>query len=1060
MKRLTHGTQLLSAVLLVGCSLICNSSALAQTATGVISGVVQDQSGGLVPGANVTATNVETGISQSVSTDSGGRYSVPGLIPDHYEVQAQRTGFQTVLRKGIELTVGSTVVINLILNVGEVTQTTEVTAEAPLVETTSSTLSSLVGQETIRDLPLNGRSFEQLIALQASMPQTYSQSSSLNPPGFSINGASPQANLFMIDGTEMVGTALSSNLPGGVIGVMLGVDAVQEFSLASNSSAAYGKRLGGVINIATRSGANMLHGSAFEFLRNSILDARNYFDLPTIPPYKRNQFGGSLGGRIRKDRTFFYGNYEGLRSRLSLSSVAIVPDNNARLGMIPLTTGGPLVNVGLATGVAPFLALFPIANGPNLGDGTAEFISSPSQPTGEDFFLGRIDHKISDRDSLFGRIYFTQAHQDAPNAIPNFATLTHNRDEIVTLEEKRDFSPTTLNVARFGFTRSHFIGTNVETTAIPSGLIFVPGAPLPGSINFTGGGGLAGGSLTSAGTGGTIGQNIVVNQFDFGDQVFLYRGAHSLQLGVDVQRIENNDNVPGDSWGNFSFPTLQTFLGGAPTLFLATTPGGDPTKGWRRTYVAGFIQDDYKVRKNLTLNLGLRYELMTVPTDATNRISNFHRTIINGFEVVDTSPTLGNPIYKSNHDLIDPRIGFAWDPSGNGKMSVRAGFGIFHDAGIESPFRYFFFEQQPPAYTTLTVANGPFPLGLNGGTVAPPLVAPGAREFNYKVATSLQYNLNIERQITGSSLVNIGYVGGHSDHLEDQSEVNPATPILNPTVPSGCNCDPTIFFPAGAPRLNPALGGGKLLSYGGVGFYNALEADFTQRLSHGLRFKVSYAFSKNMDNSVIVANQGSGGANAIENSFNIRGDLGLSDFDVRHNLIANFTYAIPWHGGGVPEKFLGGWQLGLINTLRSGQPFLVVDGFNQSRNQTQSVGDRPSLVPGRSNNPILGGVKRYFDPTAFVLPPPGFFGNLGRNTLIGPGLEDTDLSLAKTFSMTERLKLDFRSEFFNVLNRPNFGLPNKTVFSTTSGAISGSAGKISSTVTTSRQIQFALKLHF
>jgi hypothetical protein len=541
--------QLLWVALVFHCALIFSASAIAQSATGLISGVVQDESGAIIPGVKITVTNVETGITRSATTDSGGRYRVPGLIPDHYEVEAQTPGFRTELRRGIELTVGSEAVIHLVLRVGQVAEKTIVVAEAPLVETTTSSVSSLVGQETIRDLPLNGRSFDQLITLQSSMPTNFSRGTAKAAGAamaFSVNGARTQANLFMMDGTEMVGGGNQTSMPGGVLGKLMGVDAVQEFSvLSSNYSAAYGKKGGGVVNIATKSGSNGLHGAVFEFLRNSALDARTFFDPnPQPPPFRRNQFGGSLGGPIRKDRTFFFGNYEGLRESLGVTSIAIVPDNTVRLSAVPA--------------VQPFLALYPPVNGQTFKDpitgrdtGTGEFISSPGSSSRQDFFLVRVDHKISDRDSLFGRYYFSQARQQGPQPIPTFAELNESRDQIVTLEEKRVY-PTTLHVLRFGFTRGHLFGTSFPTVDLDPSLRFLPGAAGVGQINFSTSS--SGGSITRAGPGSAINRGMTVNQFDTGDQVFLYRGAHSLQFGGNVQRIQHNDADSSDTWETSSSP--------------------------------------------------------------------------------------------------------------------------------------------------------------------------------------------------------------------------------------------------------------------------------------------------------------------------------------------------------------------------------------------------------------------------------------------------------------------------------------------------------------------------
>ncbi len=1041
----------LSSVLILG------SRGFAQTASGLISGVVQDESGAVVPGANVTVTNVETGITRSVSTDSAGRYRVPGLISDHYEVQAQLSGFQTEVRKGIELTVGSEAVINLALKVGQVAEKTVVTAEAPLVETNTSALSSLVDEDTIHDLPLNGRSFDQFISLQSSMPVNYyrgNQSTTGAANAFSVNGARSQSNLFLIDGQQMMGSGAQNTQPGGVLGKMLGVDAVQEFSIiSSNYSAAYGKKAGGVINVVTRSGSNGLHGSAFEFLRNSALDARNFFDdTETVPPFKRSQFGGSIGGPIRKDHTFFFGNFEALRENLSQASVSIVPDNDARQGLLRDARTGQLVNVGVAPAVKPYFVLFPEPNGRNFGNGTQESLSSPAEVNRQDFFLVRVDHKISDKDTIFGRYYFTQAHQDEPLENPVFAQDNGTRDQMATLEAKRVYS-TLLNVFRVGFSRARLLNTSHSRIPLNSSLNFLPTADTVGQINFATQS--FAGNVTRAGGSSGVNVTSAANQFEYGDQVFLYRGAHSIQFGIGVQRIQHNEATYTQSAprGNFLFPDLQSFLQGRPSRFTAADPrGGDPHKSWRMNYIAPYFQDDFKVLPGLTLNLGLRYDLMTVPTEASgNRIANFRTHLVNGVTVINSSPTLGSPLYRSHHTLFSPRVGLAWNPKNDGKLAIRAGFGIFNDL-VENEFR-FYGPNNPPYMGVVQVSNPPFPLGFAGGLGATPTVNADGVDPNLRQPARLQYNLSIQRQITANTLLNVGYVGSHSYHLARLTDFN--TRVFQ------FLADGTKFFPAGGPRINPALGTSRIIEFDGDSSYNSFQMEFVQRLAHGLRYKASYTFAKNLDvGSGPVSAQALGTPPASMDSYDPKRDHGLSTFDVRNSVVLNFTYDFPWNGKtGAAGKVLGGWQLGTIATIRDGQPFSGSTGFNQSRDSAYNTTDRPNLKPGANNNPVLGGADHYFDSGAFAVQAPGTYGNLGRNTIIGPGLFNMDVSLVKLTNVNERLKVDFRAEFFNLLNRANFGLPNTEIFAT-NGTPLQSAGRITATTTTSRQLQFALKLIF
>ncbi len=1037
--------------------LISPSIVFAQTATGSISGMVKDASGAVVPGAGVTITNVDTGIGRSVVTDAAGRYNASGLIPAHYEAQAQMSGFETAVRRGIQLTVGANLEIDLVLQVGQVTEKTVVTAEAPLVETVTNTLSGLVDDKTIRELPLNGRSFDYLISLE---PGTHwfrtgghTATGGLMSQYFTVGGSRALSNLYLMDGTELLGAGGQSTLPGGVLGKNMGVDAIQEFTvLVGNYGAAYGKRSGGIVNTVTRSGTNQIHGSVFEFLRNSALDARNFFD-PTRqpPPFRRNEFGGTLGGPLRRDKAFFFGAYEGLREGLGLTNIATVPDDNARRGLLPdPQRPGQSLNIGVAPNVRPFLVLFGPVNGRIFGDGTAQSINSPTQISSQDFFLARVDHNLSEKDSLFARYAFTKASLNAPALNSLFTGISTSGNQSLALEERRAYA-TTVNVLRFAFGRARATNNSFPLISLDPSLVFFPGASTIGSITFGTSGSNAGGALTATGN-STIGRWLVLNQFEGTDQVSRFVGRHSLQFGVSVHRIQHNENWQGNPKGSFTFPSLQTFLTGQPSLFSGPPPAGaDSTKAYRQIYFAGFVQDDFKIRPNLTLNLGLRYELMTVPVEASgNRISNYHVNLVGGVPIFDTNPTVGSPFFQGSHKEWSPRLGFVWDPFRDGKMVFRSGFGIFYDQ-IVSEFR-FFTPGNPPFWGALQLTNPPFPTGFAGGTIQTAKQTPSSVDFHLNVPRKLQWNFSVQRELSSNTVFNIAYMGAHSYHLTRVADAN--TPL--PTLSGG-----TKFYPANAPRRNSALGSSSFVSTDANSFYHGLQMDITQRLSRGLRAKASYSYSKNIDEASSVTGQEALGSPATpQDPENIRGERGLSAFDVRHNIVTNFTYDFPGSQlRGAWGKLAGGWQVGGIVSANSGEPFTALTGFNSSRNQFTSLADRPNLRSGASNNPVLGGPRLYFDPTAFAIPVPGFYGNLGRNTITGPGLVNVDFSVMKVTPMSERWKAEFRAEFFNFFNHASFGLPSNPVFNT-NRTVRGAAGAITATTTTSRQIQFGLKLSF
>ena len=1031
---------------------ISSHSALAQVTSGTISGTVKDTTGAVAPGAKITVLNEDTGISRAVETDSACHYVAPSLALGNYRVTVSLEGFQTAVRSGILLTVGREAVVDFSLSVGAVTQELEVKAEAPLVETTTNAVSGLVAEQAIQELPLNGRSFDQLISLQSSAPvaRIGGHVAGVGEAAFfTVGGARFLSNDFILDGTEVLGGGNQTTLPGGALGINMGVDAVREFQILTSSySAAFGKRAGGVINIATRSGTNQLHGSAYEFIRNSDLDARNFFDTTlSPPPFKRNQFGGSLGGPIRKDKAFFFVNYEGLRQALTETNISIVPDNNVRQGLLPVN--GTLVNVGVAPNVAPFIPyIFGPVNGKVFGDGTAQSILHPLDVGSQNYVLGRFDAQLTDKDSVFVRYNITLASINNPSTSSLFLAPLDTRDQVLTIGEQKVFSPTTLNLFRFGFTRGRSFDTSVSINPLPANLTSVPGYTPIAQIDF-GATSNSGGFITSAGLNTAVNTIYLVNQFDVSDQVTKTAGQHTLQFGAQVQKIQHNDT--SNKAPIFDFTSLANFLAGTPSLFISQPPQANAEKGIRQTYFAGFVQDEYHVTHNLTLNLGLRYELMTVPTEANNRVSNYRPTILNGLIGVETNPTLGSPFFNGHHGEFAPRVGFAWSP-GDGKTVVRGGGGIFYDQ-LLSEFR-FYTSSNAPFVSQVQITNPPFPLGFSGagGTSTP---SPQGIDPNVDVPTRVEYNFGVQRQLNSSIVLEAQYVGSHSYHLSRVHEANPTRPTF---LPGGIVSYPTA---SGSPRINPALGGTQFVSTDAISYYNSLQVDLKQRLSRGLRYQISYTYAKLMDDaSTITSQEALGSPSFTQNPFNLLGDLGLSSYDLKNSFAANFTYDLPGSGlKGALGRTLGGWEVGSIITVTSGFPFTAVTGFNRSNDAARNIADRPSLLPNASNNPNVGRVTKWYNPSVFTLPPAGQYGNLGRNTLIGPGLTNVDFNLAKTFAVIERLHATFRFDVFNLLNHASFALPSNTIFSS-NGQILGAAGTITSTVGTSRQLQFALKLIF
>ncbi len=1032
---------------------------LAQVTTGTILGVVHDGTGAVVPGVSITARNLETGLTRTAVTSEQGRYQMPSLGLGNYEMQAAIEGFQTELRRGIELTLGREAVVDFVLQVGAVTQTLEVTGEAPLVETTSSSVSGVVESKQIVNLPLNGRSFDELALLQPAITTAKFQTRQLQG-GFttkmSIRGARPEQNSFLLDGTDVMGP--TNQIPGGVGGQSFGVDTVREFRVETTTySAQFGRATGGVINVVTKSGTNELRGSVFEFIRNSALDARNFFDPGDSPPaFRRNQFGASLGGPIRKDKTFFFGSYEGLREGLGLSLLATVPTAAARQGRIPnprAAAGFDQITVNPA--VKPYLdALYPLPNGRDFGDGSGEYVYSATRPTREDYFNVRGDHNFSSNDSLFGRFTFDDGIRDTPTSTGIFWEHTRSRNQFVTLQETHVFSSNLLNTARIGYNRTYtgllpsIRGVSESTLA---SLAFVPGQPL-----------LLSGSLLDPTPIEPIGNANapriwVWNLMEGSNDVTFTKGSHSLMMGALFKGILFVEREADNKAGEYDFGGLQDFLLGNPVRFRGLRPGGVADVGYRQNYFGWYVQDSIRVNQRLTLNLGLRHEFYTGPQERTKRTCNLMKPS-------DTVPVCGGPIYDTSVGTknFGPRFGFAWDAFGNGKTAVRGGFGIFYDA--MSPL--WWQSSGNGSYLPFSdgeLGNPPFP---NAYAL---LASPSAGRAYLGVAgitanpSAMQSNLTVQHQIARDSVVTVGYVGSYGRHLWTRANEN----IVQPTILA----DGRKFFPANAPRRNPALADVRRVRTESNSTYQGLFATFQKRFGAGLQLQSSYTYAKSIDTGSNITN-GSNvnkGATSLMDPDNWLRDRSLSDFDTRHIFSFNTLWELPFGRGksfgagltGLPAKLVGGWQLGGIVKYATGSPMTVDDSSaNWSRNGVTSRVERPDLVSGKTNSPVLGSPDRYFDPASFAVQTLGFYGTLGRNTLIGPNQIGTDVSLSKNTALpkvSEQFQVQFRAEFFNILNRTNFGAPSLRVFDSR-GRVPGNAGRITDTSTSSRQIQFGLKI--
>jgi len=1096
---------------------ICFSvPAYAQVAGGNLSGTITDPSGRIVPQAMVSIENVSTGITTAVTTNSDGYYTAANLLPGEYQVTVSAKGFATEVRKGISLTVGARQIIDLTLQVGSAAKTVvEVTTEAPAVQLASSDISAVVNATTVRELPLNGRSWTDLAALQPGVDTiqtqpTFAVGADRGNRGFgqqlTISGARPQQNNYRLDGVSL--NDYANGAPGSVLGGNLGVDAIQEFSvLTSNYSAEYGKTSGGVVNAITRSGTNAFHGSAYEFLRNSALDARNFFEDPTAPkaPFKRNQFGGAVGGPIIKNRTFFFADFEAIRQSKGIAVVDTVPSNAARAGLLCSNPAGadpskPCSTTQLPAGAntdangvdlkaKAYLPLYPVPNGAILGNGdTALFTFSGQQVVNENFVTTRADHKFSEKDSLYGTYLFDRTPYSAPDGMNNVKLGSLSSRQFLAAEETHSFTPTFVNAVRFGFNHEA-VNNNQSTGAINA-------VAADGSLGSFAGRNAAqvqigGASLLPGGVGGLPTYLYRWNSFQVYDDAFLNRGKHAVKFGVAVERMLMQATALTDPSGIWQFADVGSFLTNIPSRFQGGIVSTLSPRDVRQTLFGAYMQDDWRWLPNLTLNLGLRYEMATVPTEIHGKLANLRN-------LTDANPHLGDPFFVSNPTTknFEPRIGFAWDPLRNGKMAVRGGAGLFDVLPL--PYQFILLVTQAAPFFEYTSIKNPGPTTCNCATtkaffdgVLPPFPANKLRQTytdpSPKRNYVTQWNLNVQYQLTPSLAAMVAYVGSRG--LHQPFRVDDADMALPTVTSAGYLWDPN------ASRLNDHYGSIRGMFYQGRSYFNALELQLAKRMSHGFQLQGTFTWGKSIDtSSATVAGDAFGNSISSLNWFDMRLDRGLSDFNVGRTLVVNGTWDIPTAKSfsGPARWIADGWELGLILTVSDGVPFTPTWGTGDDPALTQNNDDWafPNRLggPGCKTLTNPGNPNNYVKTQCFAIPTApdaAFFtanncqggdltnlqcfnlrGNAGRNILIGPGITNLDFSIFKNNRIkriSENFNVQFRAEIFNIMNHPNFAPPtvpdNSDIF-LSDGTLSGGAGLLTRTTIPERQIQFAIKFIF
>ena len=1084
----------------------------AQQITGSIRGSVADSTGALVQGASVTARQTETGLTRKATTDRNGTYVLLELPVGHYELRVTAAGFQEYLQDGISLNVNETASITARLVVGSEKEQVQVRSDAEMIEPTVTSMGKAVLQQELEDLPLNGRNFSQLGLLQPGVvpitPGLAEAGGSLrNGQAYAVNGQRPESNNFLIDG--------ANNVNGVDAGFVLKppVDAISEFRIIThNANAEFGNSLGSTTNIITRSGSNNIHGALWEFIRNDAFDARNYFAQQT-EPLKQNQFGATFGGPIKKDKTFFFGFYEGFRNRQGETALTTVPSIKQRAGdfselcpegftggfcnnpshqLFNVFANAPYPNNQLPPGsINPIsqglLSFFPL---PNVG--TNLFSTTQTLQNNTDQFGVKVDHYLTPRDTLNFRYMFSQLSQTDPlspggASVPGFPVGEDERAQNFVVQETHTFSTTMIGVARFSFLRNKVLfGERVDHQTPESlGFQYQPSLDVATGPPFIQVNGYA-----TVGDPITGPRNSYENVFDTSGSLSWVRGKHELKFGGGYQRQQINvlQGIATNGFFVFApFPVTDafaSFLSGTPVVFLQGI--GNFSRGIRGNGLNGYVQDTYKVTSRLTINAGLRYELPMPYTEIHNRQTLW----IPGrqSQVMPNAPAgllyPGDPgvpagLIPTDKTAFAPRLGIAWDPTGQGKWLVTSSYGIFYEpyytgqgGPLQAPI------SAPPYLGTPQVSLPNFGDPFNGNPPAPGTFSPSLTNLTLSPTLTLPYtqdwDLNLQRSFGVNWLFEIGYVGTKGTHLPRFIEANPAVfvpgTVNGQPISNSSNADQRRLYSgctlADSPSSCVYSSTGEIAGIANSS-YNALEMSLRKRFSHGFSFLASYTWSKSIDDASSFNMTGSaakpvaGENDLAQNPFDLAAERGLSMFDACNRFVFSYDWALPFwtHPQGWYQHALGGWHLDGIATLMSGTPFTVFDSNDVSAQGsapeiTGFSAQRPNLIGNPNNGPHS--VTDWLKASAFqrldLVANAGQFGTEGRNVNIGPGYADWDFAALKDIKLTESKQLQFRAELFNFLNHTNFRLPDSDISSPTFNQILAAQP--------ARQIQFALKFTY
>ena len=1042
----------------------------AQVAT--VSGTITDPSGAVVPGVSVTIVNQGTGLKRHRLTDTAGEYRFVGLPTGNYSLRFEKTGFQLQTHDGIQLTSAAELIIDSRLAIGNIQQHVTVSGDVSQIDNTTSTVSGLVAEQSLKKLPLNNQDLFSAVALEPGVAPDPDSAPSLLSSGkaaqVAVNGTRPSMTDVLIDGMDAADPVWGYS-PAGASGFFLGLNELKEVNvLAQTFDAEYGGHGGAVIEMITKPGGNQFHGSLWELHRDASLDAKNYFDLGgnPIPPFVRNQFGAGIGGPLKRDRTFFFANYEGFREVEASTAIATAPDALAHEGFLPSANNPAACTSASSSGCTAipinpqsqqFLNLIPASNGADNGDGTGELITADKGATREDHGMARIDHNFSNTHSVFARYTVDDSSSLVPYVgappgtyMPGFPTFHLARNQYVTIQDRTTFAPGLINELRFGVNRTT-ASSSPDNTHPGLSVSLVPDRPF-GMIDITG--------ISLFGNGPVFPLGDYSTVYQVQDQLSRTIGRHTLKFGAEFRRLDLNGTLDFGVNGLYEFedltpfgvpassnnPALEFFLEGVPLAYVGVNPSGaDSERGYREIVASGFVQDFMRVNSRFTANIGLRYDFYSNPTEAHGRESAFRNP------ATDSVPTVGKLFAGTPLDLLSPQAGFAWDVFGNDKTIVRSGFGIYRDQfpaalfGLDRFLAPFFDIEEFvfPQFLNPQNAAVTLPLDLFTMTYYP--------KFPY----AMQYNLNVEREISRGISLSAGYFGARGNHLTREGEQNPFEPAL------GHRYNPNLSSPL------------QTILTDAQSFYNSFQVSVSKHYAHNFFWQASYTLAHSIDDaSVDFSVESVNDPSESQNIFDRKGSRGRSDFDIRHNFVANVAYELPGSG-----RLLGGWQISAVASVHGGPPFTPMLSFDNADVQGLLINERPNLVGNPyagvcPNGARVGAQSCWFNPNAFGVPTARQFGNAGRNMLRGPAFAQFDPALHKDFAISQERELTVGVEVYNLLNHPNFGVPSNTqsafslggngdaVFKDAAGDFADDAGQILTTAGAARQIQLTGRFTF